>query len=960
MFNLVGLPLTDITQLKTNNIIPLVTLTNNKSSIPLVNIQSNTVETKVLQTTKEPYSTTTNLNTTSTGNNIVSFNIKDPSLNQIEDIEIYGRKYKKSVDENLAEGMFRLDPITNELKIYLRKQNNYTTNTPVKINGTKKKLATNEVPNVNEQTIINNNLVPSFIKELNLTGSINISRNFQDHPQCSFSLLADSTNIESIELLFNAHKYNFLFYKQFVFYGIPFRLRSFTKTNNKESESPNGEYKIQVNFEGWYRYLIDKSITVRPGSSTNSNNNSNFSNCNTNTNKKPSNISIGSNTDINKIRISIGDLSARAGISYSGSQYFFEIDKNTPNDAVTTVSSELNKLLPSNSEYAIYSISSGVTTRNWNSVPTYVIDESDILSECSVNYNAEKISYAPGTLTWKDNNLDNSTDNSTEDTYENKAPKFEYKPPKQSIITTGDSNPSSPPANVQIIRTLDMNYDQSGEKKVEIITTYEGSTVIKEITRTYGLAFTAKDVYINEQLQGNAANYWRKVEEVVTNHLYDQETGYYLGNDVTGTKLVRFMQETEALETIDYFDSTDDVEKAKYQAMQFRYIPITGHTRYLLRQHKDYYKDQAFKHPYILYPWCTADGKLTQLAVRDPTFADDMFVGKEETYKHCFASIPNPENLINPDIKLPPLTTGEIFYNSVVTKICASKNTYEAFVPSIITDGGIIGKDFDNPEDRYIKYTKQYSAQDVNFKNSLEDVKSETVSGRPSVHQRKPSDYVAVPEETKKDSNTFDTSQLTSVNPNNIPTKLVSTTLRETVVNNKNNTNDIQYIAFTNPYTSNDPVTASYSFEAATSLNQALQALRTQLSIQKTQQEATLNITTLFNIYLIEGSRYIFTYLNTNYICRILSVSHSLNIEGINKFKELIVTGTTSIQLGIEAYENINYYTKLIKNNDVPNENNPNTQETIDIYYPFYVDKKLGTLIDIALRYPFSRGNFSV
>ena len=493
-----------------------------------------------------------------------------------------------------------------------------------------------------------------------------------------------------------------------------------------------------------------------------------------------------------------------------------------------------------------------------------------------------------------------------------------------------------------------MNYDQSGEKKVEITTTYEGTTVIKETTKTYGLAFNSNQIYSNGRLYGNAANYWVLVEEVTTNHLYDKDTGYYLGNNVTGKKLVRFLQETDELETVKYATSTDIVEQAKFQAMKFRYIPITGHTRFLLRQHKDYYKDQAFKHPYIIYPWCTNAGKLTYLTIKDPTYADDMFVGREETYKHCFASIPNPENLSNPEIKQPPLTTGEIYYNSVVTKICASKSVYEAGTPSIIIDE-IIGKDFDNPEERFITYTKQYSAQDTNFRNSLEDIKSETISGRPSVAERRPSDYVAVTDESQ------DPLQLNTLSGGSI----VTTKLRETKVTNKSTTNDLQYIVYTSPYTANDPVTSSYSFEAATSFNQAFEALITQLSIQKTQQEATLNLTTLFNIYLIEGYRFTFTYRNSTYLCRILSINHSLNIEGINEFNELVVTGTTSVQLGIEAFAQLNYYTKRIKDNEVPNENSPNPN-TVNIWNPHYVGKTLGTLIDIAAAYGNSRGTFTI
>ena len=931
MFNLIGLPLTTENQIKNANfLLPIVSLTNTNNPIPTVVISSNSVETKVNQTSKEPYTTTVNLNTVSTGNEVISLLINDPNLYQIQDIEIYGKKYIRSFEQNLTEGTFNIDPITKELQIYL-KPNNYTANTPIKINASKKKLVTNEVINV-----------PSFISEYGLVGNISISRGFQDHPSCTFSLVADSTSINDIELLFNAHKYTNLFNQKFVLFNIPFRIRSFSKNTSKYNESL-GEHKIQINFEGWYRYLIDKSIKVRPGSNTDPNNNA-FAECNINTNNKPKTVTIGSNTDPNKIRIGLSQLAGNAGLSYNGSSYYFEIDKNTPNDAVTTFSSELNKILPSKSEFPIYSIDSGIYTKKWNNVSSFQIDEGDILSECPVNYNAELVTYAPGILTWKDNSKNNTTDNS-EDSYKNKAPEFEYKPPKRSTVTTGDSNPTVPPANLKSIQTLDMNYDQSGEKKIQITTVYEGSTVISETTKTYGLAFTANNIYSNGKLFGGAATFWKLVEDISINHLYDTNTGYYLGNNVTGKKLVRFMQETDALESVTLADSTDEVEKAKLQAMQFRYIPITGHTRYLLRQHKDYYKDQAFKHPYIIYPWCTSTGKLTYLQAKDPTYADDMFVGVEETYKHCFASLQNPENLANPDIKLPPLTTGEIFYNSVKTQICASKSVYSGGTLAL-TDP-IIGSDFDNPEERYITYTKQYSAQDSNFTNSLEDVNSSMSTGRPSVASRRPSAYVAVSDDK------LDPLQLNTLSGGSITTKL-----RETKVNsNSPNANETQYIVYSTPYTNNSPVTGSYSFEYAESLSEALEAVRTQLNIQKTQQEVTLNITTLFNSYLLEGSKYSFIYLDTLYNCRILSISHNLDIQGINEFGELVVTGNSALQLGVEQYCVLNNYTKLIKNNEEGGDNNPNPN-SISISNPHYVGKILGTLVDIAATYPISRGNF--
>ena len=53
MFNLIGLPLTTDSQIKNANfLLPIVSLTNNNTAIPALVIQSNSVESKVNQTSK--------------------------------------------------------------------------------------------------------------------------------------------------------------------------------------------------------------------------------------------------------------------------------------------------------------------------------------------------------------------------------------------------------------------------------------------------------------------------------------------------------------------------------------------------------------------------------------------------------------------------------------------------------------------------------------------------------------------------------------------------------------------------------------------------------------------------------------------------------------------------------------------------------------------------------------------
>lgn len=852
----------------------------------------------------------------SNGNEIITVPI-DKNINSVTSINIYGKEYavvKKETE--LGIGKYYYDDYKNEIKIYLE-ENSYVSNTVIKLNTNIEKLNSNRIKG--NPYLTPNNYYPEFIKQYNCKGTISINRSYNDHPSCTFTLFSNKSNLINIENEFNAYKNKELFNKKFIFYSIPFRIRSYAIKLSSLETRPLGEYEVTINFEGWYINLLNKNIPLKNNNTTNTNTGIE---CNINTNNQPGITTNSSPLDSNKLRISFNELVAKIGLDYKGTNYNYDYDKSVSNDATVQFNSILEPKVIGNSEYVLYSLNTGIETPKWNGVNINVITQSEVLQEISINYNCNPIVIAPSILNW--NNSNENKNNTNEDTYQNKTPEYEFKIPKKSTVISGDKNPESPPSNYKFIQTLDLNADKSGETKTKITRNYEGTTLISETTDIYGLAYIGSEVASNGKIFSAIGGTWKKISSETVTHIYDYQTGYYLGNDIVGFKLCRFQQETDALETI-----TLEPNDPMITTYNFFSVPIKGSTRYVLRQHRDYYKDLASNsNGFIIYDWCTSDGKLVRKSMKDPTYVQDMFIGVEETYKQCFASRPHPEsNTTNP---LPDLTTGEIYQSGSEIKIYNSKNIVQnlsSFSSSgdVLRDN-VVGTDYQNTEDKYFRYIKNYAASDSNFANCIQDIKMEECSGRPGTANRRPSYYILVNDKQQ---------------------------LAEQKKEETNNQTKTEYIIYSLPYTVTDSVTGNMSYDCD-SLEKALEAANTDFSKQKTTSEGSLSITTFFNPNYIEGQKLQFNYGFDDFNCRILSINHSIEIQGIDESGELILTGITNLGLGLDSSDKIQYYTRPVKDNNAPSNDDNDVVNLLDLYKKGY---ELGQLIDYS-GMGKSRGNF--
>lgn len=912
-----------LTNLTSSNVLytkaPIFKLKDNTNLIPLVQIKTNKVD-NTITPVKESYETIEYLENTTLQQELV-IPVTDPNVYDVDTIEINGTTYTKATNElEVKEKEFSYSKLDKAVRVFLAEHDLFARKRPIKVNATKEKFVDNQIPIT---------VLPNFLKQYPIKGSINIDRRFRDHPSCNFNLIATSkVEINYLDTLFNAYKYSYLFKNKFVFFNIPFRLRTYSVKESKHKDYPEGYYEVSISFEGWHQYLLNELIPLRNNVSTTTS--TPFTDCQGSTNNDPV-----AKRDSNKKRVSFYTLAARGNINYLGSDYYYEYDKNTSKDAAISFSSELDRKLNADSKFALYS-NEYITTPSWNGVSNFNIDSKESLSELSINYNSQTVSYQPSIFTWNTDEEDADLDNS-ENTLDNKIPEFEYKRPTKKTITTGDPNPQSPPANITTIQTMSLCCDNSGDRKTEIITTTEGQTLLKEEYKIYGFVYVARTIYNPEKgIYSAAGSKWTLIEHRIVDHLYDPVVGWYIGNNTTGWKLCRFNTESDSLETVN-LDLTDATDTQRYQTYQFKQVPIKGHTRYLLRQFRDYYLNYPRKLPYIFYDYCTDSGKREKRYITDPTFAEDVFIGVEETYTNCFDKTENPES--SEDLRLPPLTTGEVSFTTRTTKIVASKNVSP--ILSSFTDSGnllrdnVIGSDFRAENDRYITFVKTFNSQDANYTNSTTQVSQEDSDGIPSQYtNRRPSPYSLKEEDGE-----------------------VNLTTSETKINKNKSKPEYEYIIYTSPYTQDDVVSGSQSIEADT-FQTAFDALKTQLAIQRTLQDVSISISVLYNPNLIEGYKCKFNYNNDVYYTRIIGVSHSIEIQGLDKEGNLVVSGTTNLQLGLEGNSNdLNYY-KRVKDE----VNAPNTKDTnplsLTLRKVHEVGKEYGTLVDFATAYARNRGNF--
>jgi hypothetical protein len=768
--------------------------------------------------------------------------------------------------------------------------------------------------------IVNSLRIPTIngLAGLPVLSNITISESFQDHPTASISLVTSVNYIAQVRSLFRVSSLFNLSKYQFV-----------VNSYNEELSSDDDILRVNINLRGKWDNYVNYPIAL-----------------NNTTNIKPNfqdpECSIDA-TEIAKTKkyVTINEVAAKSGARITGIEGTVIVDKSD-NNATVTLGSLINEYQGINSAFVDYNKPDVIVCRKLDAVTSWTYNNDNILSNFnttinrnlplpingsygSINNNISYTSLVPTTITSRTSALtsedisiipyptiynyttpDNFNDAGNviiEEATKDIQSKFESRKPVKRTYIKGDLDAATCPSNITRLKTLDLNHDKSGVTKTIMEVTEEDNNPISEVTRRYGFAYTAWDITLisgeSIELDSAATNWWKLIEETKTTYNYDDKTGYLLGYDLTGRKLIRANIEGDDRYTQEYQLAVNDGETpssadtATYNTYQFKFVRVTGAKRYELAQHRDYYRQFGQQSKFIKQ--CNKDGSSSYVA--DPTYIEPMFVIAEAEQYSCFLSVDNPLNLEREsgDPVEPPLTSGQETYNRTFLKILPSKNSAKQ-------------QDFRSDyqgEDTYISYTSNFTSQDPGFRAVIEETSSSTNTGIPPVHTRKPPKYELIEpkkEEIKKPSN-------------------------------------YRYVYWTTPYTGGYPRTGSYNFDKAKNINEVTAAVNNQLRIDDIRNTLTSTMTIPYNGSITTGDKVTVIFNGLQCRRRVVSITHSIEQEVTNT--GVITTAVTNLTMGIDRDISVSS-----KKEEIVKPVKPTPKTPSDVYDKGF---KLGSLLPNTL-----------
>ena len=812
----------------------------------------------------------------------------------------------------LVQSSYKINTSLNELYLDLH---NYSDINYIRYVSLIEKLYTNKID------------TPKLFTDLKLWGNVNISTSFESSPRVSMTLECDRDTYDEVYNYFTKED------AKITLFNVPYRVSYLNYQSNPRVINPKGRFVFNISLDSYWTkglntqiYLLNKSDKTCSYSNVEV---VNFSE---------------SKKDKDDYEVSLSRLATKAGVKYKGLNHKISVDKQS-----TKASSTFNSLLQAESrknESFIY-IGKSVELREWDRVSSHTLDDTTVIEDAGVSYSKQgtQTKYDPYLLTWK---------NTEEDFTDTKGiPKFIKKTPTTKTEESGDENYNTPPNISGSIKTVDLTFDNSGPRKQKLKTVYEvgfkgEKNILFEEVTTYGFEYVSKDHIVANGDEAKFEIYgpgsvWRQIEFQQTEYIYDKNTGYYLGNNITGWKRCRFRTESNALETWVLQQELAELEEgdedfaevlAFLNAYLYRTVSVRGYTRYKLGQFRDYFNSYRHLLPYITFYYCDSQGNLQLGSVRDPNYIEPMFMIAEETMYSCFDRMENPENIAlrreieeqaaanDPDAEpitlLPPLTVGKDTQIRRRVQVSGDNSVLYQF-DDITNGGGRIQTDLsiksDIKEYGYTTFTTEYSAQDDGFRNSSENTQTELSSGEPGQHKAKPLYFY------NKDEISKDSSQRTSGN-------------------RTRKKDDKEYLIYTDPFTDKEPVKGSISFDVDTK-QKAFAAAKTDLRIKRTLQEENLNLTTFFNPDFEVGDKVTVKYNDITYKCRILNINHNISILGYNlDFKNIESVANTQLTLGVESFVNLS-----LKERKIPKPSN--SFKLVNVKYnnkvlqatPFNIDK---------------------
>ena len=804
--------------------------------------------------------------------------------------------------------------------------------------------------------------VPDFLDQIggNFTGTITISRRFEEHPTAQMRIIVSKQEIDTVRTNLRQN-----FTTKFLFYNIPFRLRNYNEQEYSQTVYPEGYWEITLDFEGFWKKLVTDPLLLREKAfQGEAHDEWEAPECGVD--NTPEALVSGELAHPYKRDVLITYLSTlaeRAGIVYDGDGLFAEFPVDASYFATTTLNSELNNLLPTLQKVVKYSKEEGLITQEWDVATAHELGEEEVIGQITFRVNSEKPEYINTELNWDKFGKEEAAlefeqieIEEVEDTLNNNIPVFDSDIPDVYEIVTGDtgSDLTSPP--VDKLASIQMAHDLSGPTATETTTTYEGSNVIQVRELTYGFAFNGIDIFSESGgfggtsiLLGNsAAPYWMPVRDLTTVYEYDSTTGYYLGNRTTGFIRNRFLQDrdesgeakTSSSGAISYTTKIRDEPDfaQRLEMYQFKKMPYTAETKFELRQFGDYYEDgRNESDQYILYEYCGTDGKLHRGYVLDPTYVEPMFISATDTVIDS-VELKRNADLAEQSAVTQYIAKGQESYFSESIEIFQSEFTK--------ANNNLLGKKIKGEgQDRYRRTVITTNTEGEDLRDYKTEQRIEDTQGRPSLATRKPSNFVL------RDVTVNNTNATTSVT-------LARKELERQLKALENLKKQVYFLNTGD----NDPSTTAPRgsiFVQTDDRNVAEETAKFNIELQEFRSGEQSTLTTFFNQQLEEGDFLTFTFNGKTRKRRILNVNHIIDIKGTTVDGVTVVTAATQVSMGVISTlgddVKVTVFDEFGRIVDEDN-NNPATddRDLLDILLPpYYQDKILGG----RLRFTSKRSN---
>lgn len=741
---------------------------------------------------------------------------------------------------------------------------------------------------------------------LPVIGTISWGCSFEQQPSGSINLFVARADIGTVRSRFAKGK-------ELQFAGIGFSVNSYGEKLLNTEEYPGGVYEVGISLTGWsnqYKYL--KPVLLKDQFDAD---------CSLIANGDS--ISFGSGT---ATKVSISSLSKKNGVNVdlSGTIWNVTIPANTASDATTTWQGEMQSRLRVNGAFVSYCSPGVIKAKGIDSVSQWNFH----VPEFEIAYQGES-----KPVHWKvDGQFSKTANNEDIEDTQNKniifsaEPKWKKKEPFIETVSNGDENAATCPDVGGLLRDPSSNFDTSGPtRSLEISVMMDGSPLSRR-NITFGYAYTAYDIYEGEDpatetpiFSGAPENYWQIIKDQTETFYYDNKTGYLTGSQIHGWQLVRFKTESfkigevaEPPTVIGNAQDADEEQVAELEYYKFRQAPVNGFSEYYLLQHSDYYKDVDVP-PKVQYPVCTKVG-INQWVkeykeVVDPNWIPSMFVKKEQRFVNTFFSIEDPLNQFKEEDepRNPDLTTGEESYQSRQIYILASANT-------TMPRGLTLFDKSDTAPDRYLEYTKQYTASGPQFNSVAEEAKASQQSGRPGIATKRNIVYERVKPEGGDSS--------------------------ITARSGGGNTSGTKYeYHLLSGKTINDIVDGSVSYSYAETEADAIRNAKTELTIQRIQEIGSASAIIPFNTDIREFDKVTISTGYDSYRLRVLSFSNSVEIHGQLDGLPFVTSDGTKLSLGLDQSANFTIQKKAIPQPKITPASDPNQKGLT-----------LGWVSDIVLR----------